>query len=519
MSSAFPQESPMPLPRPALTPKEWQEVARRIACEHPHKLSRVQWMEALLQIRDKQNRLVPLRLNPIQRKLEQELSGRDYILKPRQVGVSTLIEAILYHDTRLNPNRHTVVIAHDLESTERIFQMVQRFERMLPDSERARLSTRRSNRRELWWSETDSQFIVGTAGSWTFGRAQTVDNVHASEFAFWPNPEETLASILEAVPAGGRVVIETTPHGQNYAWDFWQKHAEGDLNLPRFKRHFFPWWEDPTYRLEGVLDPPGLSEDELALRTEHGLDDAQIRWRRAKRFDLGDRFDQEYPEDPARCFLRSGRPVFGDEAVGWLESRPRVQGDEREAIWEEPQPNAVYVVGADPAEGLSESDPSAAVVVRRPEEAGVPMRMVARIRGQWPPDVFAAKLYTLSQRYNRAELVVERNNHGHAVLLELEYLRANVWTDHRRGTEAQAGFLTNQASKVLLIDRLDKSLRERSLVVPCEATVAELRAYQHLEDATLGAPSGAHDDLVMALALANYVCLEPRRPAPQVRWI
>ena len=463
MSSAFPQESPMPLPRPPLTPREWAEVARRMACQHPHRLTRVQWMEALLQIRDKQNRLVPLRLNPIQRKLERELSGRDYILKPRQVGVSTLIEAIFYHDTRLTPNRRTVVIAHDLESTERIFQMVQLFERRLPESERARLSTRRSNRRELWWSETDSQFLVGTAGSWTFGRAQTIDNVHASEFAFWPNPEETLASILEAVPAGGRVVIETTPHGQNYAWDFWQKHAEGDPNLPRFKRHFFPWWEDPTYRLPGILDPPSPTEDELALRTEHGLDDAQIKWRRAKRFDLGERFDQEYPEDPARCFLRSGRPAFGDEAIGWLDSRPHLSGDEREAIWEEPQANAVYVIGADPAEGLAESDASAAVVMHCPKEAGVPMRVVARIRGQWPPDVFAAKLYTLSERYNRAELVVERNNHGHAVLLELENLGGSVWKDHKRGAEAQPGFSTSQASKVLLIDRLDKSLRERSL--------------------------------------------------------
>jgi competence protein ComEC len=53
-------------------------------------------------------------LNPIQQKLANELTGRDFILKPRQVGCSTLIEALFYHDTRLNANRRTVVIAHDL---------------------------------------------------------------------------------------------------------------------------------------------------------------------------------------------------------------------------------------------------------------------------------------------------------------------------------------------------------------------------------------------------------------------
>ena len=519
MSNVSPQASPTPWPRPELTPQAWAEVARRIACQHPQRLSRAQWMEALLWIRDKQSRTVPLRLNPIQSKLEHELCGRDFILKPRQVGCSTLVEALFYHDTRLKENRRTVVIAHDLDSTERIFQMVKLFEQMLPESERARLPAKRSNRRELYWPKLNSEFYVGTAGSVTFGRGQTIDNVHASEFAFWPQPEDALASILEAVPASGRVVIETTPHGRNYAWQFWQKQAEGDPGLPRFKRHFFSWWDDPGYRMQGCLDPDGLSDEERQLREDHGLDDGQLLWRRAKRFQLGERFDQEYPEDPARCFLRSGRPVFGEEAVGWLQSQPWLSGDEHEAIWEEPEPKAYYVIGADPAEGLAEGDPSAAVVVRRPEDASTPARMVARMRGQWPPDVFAAKLHALSKRYREAELVVERNNHGHSVLMELKYLGAYVWRDiQRAGGQAEPGFLTTQASKTVLVDRLDKGLREKCLLVPCEATIGEMAAYQHLDDGSLGAPSGAHDDLVIALGLAMYVCLQPRAVS-QIRWI
>ena len=467
-------------------------------------------MEALLWIRDKQSRTVPFRLNPIQRKLETDLNGRDFILKPRQVGCSTLVEALFYHDTRLHENRRSVVVAHDLDSTERIFGMVKLFEQRLPESERARLPAQRSNRRELYWPKLNSEFYVGTAGSVTFGRGQTIDNVHASEFAFWPKPEEALASIMEAVPAAGRVVIETTPHGRNYAWQFWQKQGEGDPDLPRFKRHFFSWWDDPSYRMQGRLDPASLSEEEQELREDHGLDDGQLLWRRAKRFQLGDQFDQEYPEDPARCFLRSGRPVFGEEAIGWLQSQPWIRGDEHEAEWEEPQPQARYIIGADPAEGLSEGDPSTAVAVRCADDAATPMQMVARMRGQWPPDVFAAKLHALSQRYNRAKLVVERNNHGQSVLLELKHLGANIWQDRKRSVEAQPGFLTTQASKTVLVDRLDKALREHTLVVPCEATIGELSAFQHLEDGSLGAPSGAHDDLVIALALANYVGLQPR---------
>jgi len=463
----------------------------------------------MLFIRNKQSQIVPLRLNPIQRQLSTELSGRDFILKPRQVGCSTLIEALFYHDTRLNPNRRTVVIAHDLDSTQRIFDMVLLFEKMLPESARAKQPTQRSSRRELYWPQLNSQFYVGTAGAVTFGRGQTIDNVHASEFAFWPKPQEALTSILEAVPPQGKVVIETTPHGQNYAYEFWQKQAEGDPNLPHFRRHFFSWWDDPGYRLTGSLDPTTRTDDEQALIAQHNLEDSQILWRRAKRFQLGQQFDQEYPEDPVRCFLRSGRPVFGDEALNGLQHRPWLSGDEHEAIWEEPIPQARYLIGADPAEGLVQGDPSSAVVIVRPSEATEPMRVVARLRGQWPPDLFAAKLHTLSQHYNSAELVVERNNHGHSVLLELKYLGANVWCDGKRMAEKKPGFLTTAASKTVLIDRLDKALRESSLEVPDEVTLGELEAFQHLDDGSLGAPSGAHDDLVIALALAVYVGLQP----------
>ena len=69
-----------------------------------------------------------------------------------------------------------------------------------------------------------------------------------------------------------------------------------------------------------------------------------------------------------------------------------------------------------------------------------------------------------------------------------------------------------------LTTALDKSLREHSLGVPCDATIGGLVAHWHPEEGSLGAPSGAHDDLVIALALANYCCLHPApRPVLYVR--
>lgn len=102
---------------------------------------------------------------------------RELILKSRQFGFSTLILALLFLDTINTPNTQTVVIAHDLASTARLFQIVQRFYRFLPDA--LRPATRYANRHEFLWPDLDSSFFVGTAGNGDFGRGGTINNIHA----------------------------------------------------------------------------------------------------------------------------------------------------------------------------------------------------------------------------------------------------------------------------------------------------------------------------------------------------
>lgn len=142
-----------------------------------------------LRIRTKDRQVVPFAPNAVQaayldtlcpdwRTTPIRLEGhREILLKARQFGFSTLILALLFLDTVNTPNTQTVVIAHDADSTERLFQMVHRFYQHLPADRRP--ATKYSSRRELAFRDTDSYFYVGTAGSSGYGRGGTINNVHA----------------------------------------------------------------------------------------------------------------------------------------------------------------------------------------------------------------------------------------------------------------------------------------------------------------------------------------------------
>ncbi len=128
-------------------------------------------------------------------------TSRDLILKPRQLGFTSLICGLFFADTVLQPNTVSAMVAHDKESAARIFGIVRLFWERLSPEERALIGNPRyDSKEELFWPKLNSRFYVGTAGSFTFGRGQTINNLHCSEFAFWPRPEEALIALIEAVP-------------------------------------------------------------------------------------------------------------------------------------------------------------------------------------------------------------------------------------------------------------------------------------------------------------------------------
>jgi hypothetical protein len=464
--------------------------------------------------------VIPFIFNPAQVDYYEHRTRRDAILKPRQLGFTTLVCGLFFADTVLRPNTTSVIVAHDTDSSEKIFRIVQLFWERLPQEERRRVGVPRfSNRREFLWPNINSHFFVGTAGALTFGRGQTINNLHCSEFAFWPKPEEALAALTEAVPKDGRIVIESTANGMgNYFHDLWVAAKNGGN---AFAPQFYVWFESPEYRTTGEL-LGDLSEEECRLKTTWGLDDDQIRWRRSKQQELRDRFAQEYPEDPVTCFLASGRCCFDVQALLAAQTRiaaeaaPEVVAalpDEngtpisvspaRLLVWKRPDPDRTYAIGADVGEGLASGDASCACVLDR--ESG---EQVAELHGRIPPDRFGHLLDALGRYYGLAMLAVERNNHGHSTLNTLRHVRRyprlyyHVRYD-RTGTSAPTlGWPTDQATKPILVDDLAAAIAGGHLLIHSPGLIDECLTFVTTDTGAQQAQEGKHDDRVMAAGIA-----------------
>jgi len=485
------------------------------------------WIESNLFIRDKQRQVIPFHFNWPQADYWGRRSLLDVILKPRQLGFTTLVCGLFFADTLLRPNTTSVMVAHDLESTKRIFRIVQLFWERLPEAEkRGAGPPSRSNRREYFWPKLNSHFYVGTAGAQAFGRGMTINNVHASELAYWPRPEEALVALMEAVPKeGGRIIIESTANGAgNFFHDFWVAACE---ERNGFRPQFYVWFEDPSYRLPG--DPIELRGEEWELRTRYQLDDDQFRWRRVEKQRLGARFLQEYPESDVTCFLVSGRMVFDQEALQRIAAR--IAGEGRPSsfkyvplqnakqlpvapaslrVWKQPDQQRSYVIGADVGEGLAHGDASCAIVLER--ETG---EQVAELHGRIPPERFAQLLHALAWYYRRAMLAVERNNHGHSVLntlrnvLHYPLLYHHVRYDHRVGDQVQLGWPTDQSTKPILVDDLAAALLGGHVIIHSSPLVDELMTFVSTDSGTQEAQPGKFDDRVMALGIAWQVRKRP----------
>lgn len=264
----------------------------------------------LLRIQDKRDQIVPFALNAVQRELRDHLTGRDLILKSRQQGVSTYLQARQFV-AAVSGRTRAATLAHDNVSTALMRRMAERFWLNLPDDRRPPRGL--DNDTTTSYPATGSEVTIVTAGSANKGRGGTYRDVHGSEVAFWADAAATMGGLMQGVPADGTIVLESTPNGaQGWFYERCMEALDGDRT---WRLHFFPWWLDSGYRLP-LEDGEVLhyDDDEARLVRAHGLTPEQIKWRRWKQqaSELGTRgFAQAYPEDPRTCFLLSGEGYFG----------------------------------------------------------------------------------------------------------------------------------------------------------------------------------------------------------------
>jgi hypothetical protein len=241
------------------------------------------WIEDNLSIVNKEGSLVPFKLNPIQdRYLTEDTSNRkDYILKARQMGFSSLILAIFTADFLLKENVYNVVVADNADNAQGLLKRVKDYLRCIdPNIDKL---LKYNSKYELYLEKYNNTYKIGTAENINFGRSKTITNLHLSELSFFPHLAEFIAGAVQAVVPSGRIIIETTSNGFNESRDFWYRSELGETG---FKTLFYP--ASKFYSKE-FLDK--------------------------KRGELGRLYIQEYPETAEESFVTSGTCFFSLESL------------------------------------------------------------------------------------------------------------------------------------------------------------------------------------------------------------
>ena len=509
------------------------------------------FIETVLKIKDKLGHLIDFEFNEPQLRLyreyrKQQKEGRPVriiILKARQMGFSTAVAALFYQATVTNYNTDSAIVAHKAEASTNIFDKAKLFFENSPAIFRP--LRKASNAKELVFENPAtnprikaispglrSRIRVETAVDKNVLRSATVQYLHLSELAFWPYPEESMASAMQAVPPqrGTAVIIESTANGIGGTfYDEWMRAERGESE---FVPLFFPWYEMSDYRMP-VPDDFSLTDEEAELKELYSLDDEQIVWRRwcisANCKGSIDTFHQEYPSTPHEAFLSSGRPVFDskilDKAI--MEAKepvkqgrvvkanpkamPKFRSEYRGVlkIWEEPEEGASYVIGIDSASGEQNGDYSVMSVFRLKDQT-----QVAEWWGHIPPYVLGEEAEALGTYYNRALLVPEANNHGVSVIDALRKLHYNrifrrrATPDNRKDKAStnRIGWWTSETSKKLLINGLREFVREDVSRIKSKEALKEMLTYVYDDRDRSAAQNGCYDDRVIATALAVYGC-------------
>jgi hypothetical protein len=293
------------------------------------------WARKCARILNKRKRLVPLELFPWQESMqaklreqrEAEKPERIIILKARQLGFSTDVQATFTQRCTLIPYQAALTVAHDLETAGKLFEIGQRIYNNLPDDPRLKpaLTHERDSKggmKYMRWAN-GSTYEVETAGDIRGGRGTTPFLLHLSEIAHYEKTD-ALIGLLNGVPdePGSLIVQESTANGRNHFEDTWNDAVKG---INGYAYIFVAWWEMPEYslafedewqreELEQSIGKGEIGEEEPMLLERFGLSLEQLNWRRytirAKLKSSPTLFKQEYPSYPEEAFLVSGRPVF-----------------------------------------------------------------------------------------------------------------------------------------------------------------------------------------------------------------
>ena len=508
-----------------------------------------------LTIRTKGGELVKLRLNSVQRRFLKFVKGimaerrpvRVWILKARQVGLSTVGMAIAYAYTSQREAVNSLVVADDIDGANYLFGMQKLFQETL--SAHLKPEPKHSNEKKLEFSVIHSQILIDTSDNLSSGRKYTFRVVHLSEVSRFRDLKELMLGVNQSVPnlPGTFIIAETTANGMNQFYDEWVacENAQAD-GLTAWRTFFVPWFEVEEYTMpleftngrlypvEGIefktlVDRENFLIDEKMLTEKYNLTDEQVNWRRWCIVNNCNRnvqqFTQEYPSSWQEAFISTGDLFFDKNTLSRQDiSKPIVVGNIvkegikyvfREdkvglfKIYEWPQRGGQYIVAGDPAEGLEHGDKCAGIVLNKKTN-----RTACVYNHNTPPDRFEEDLIKMGHFYNESVVACENKGYGYAINQGLYRTYGKVYrkVKTKKGFSEhtlELGWNTNRLTRPQMLAQFQDEIANESTELVDKELIQQCWTFvNNVKRGEPEAEKGKADDLVIARAIAGQVRME-----------
>lgn len=418
-----------------------------------------------------------------------------YILKARQLGISTLIRLLLVYLQGMFPGLKGAVIFDTSrnESKARV-ELVSVIENLPSNLKFPKI---KGNNRDGLMLANQSNLLFMSAGSRktastkSLGASTDLTLVHMSELCNWGDPQglEVLENAFSEVHPMRLYIYESTARGFNNLWaDVWEAVEDDTAHC---KTVFLGWWskesqkierDHPDFELYGVFPPTEKEQAKIAevkYLYDFDITPEQLAWVRRKmdpaaksegendpKFDGNTMRLAEQPWTAGDAFQQTGSVFFSGENLTNVTNRHvskkfsrymfrgtaefaevRVyQADNMKSaelkIWEEPSQGSVYVVGVDPAHGANEENDRSAIEVFRCYADG--MDQVAEYA--WPLATtrqlawaIAALLGWYGGADGQVRYILELNGPGQAVLDELKSVKYQIENGYQFKTLEERG--------------------------------------------------------------------------------
>ena len=404
-----------------------------------------------------------------------------YILKSRQLGISTLIRLLTIFLLGVLPGlKGAIVFDTDQNKSESRSELEVMINDLDPKLKFPRI---RTNNRTGLTLANDSKVLFMAAGvrktksSGVLGRSVGLSIAHCSELCSWDNEEglEAFQNSLSEVNIDRLYIYESTARGFNTWWTMWKK-ARADFH--HCKCIFLGWYtkpnqridkSSPDYKLYGEHPPNEKEMQTIALVKErygYQISAEQLAWYRRKMdpsamlSDLDEAGDedtplriQEQPSTEEEAFQQSGAVFFGAKALTELTHKYVAKPKQRFLywvgqeffdsrvykadsprmtelkVWEEPEKDQIYVLGIDPAYGENENNCRSSIQVLRCFADGIDQvaeyawPLVTTYQLAW---VIASLMGWYGANGSEVRYVLELNGPGTAVFNELRSLKAKI---------------------------------------------------------------------------------------------